>query len=103
MKTPHADASNEIPITHYLNTRALFALHPVTSAPPVRDIAGTYSVIVTYTDDEVLGIDQATLCLYFWHGAGTGSLLLLGSPEQRGGAGPAADLLAPHPPRRRVR
>ena len=44
-------------------------MHAGTSAPPVRDIAGTYTVVVTYTDDEVLGVDEETLGLYTWDGA----------------------------------
>jgi hypothetical protein len=48
----------------------LFAVHAGTSAPPVHEIAGAYTVVVTYTDDEVLGVDEETLGLYTWDGAG---------------------------------
>jgi ligand-binding sensor domain-containing protein len=47
----------------------LFAVHAGTSGPPVGEITGTYSLVVTYTDDQVLGIDEETLGLYSWDGA----------------------------------
>ena len=36
----------------------------------MNEIAGSYSIEVIYTDDEVLGVDEETLGLYAWDGAG---------------------------------
>jgi hypothetical protein len=44
----------------------LFAVQAGTSAPAVTDIPGSYTIEVTYTNDEISGIDETTLGLYAW-------------------------------------
>jgi hypothetical protein len=44
----------------------LFAVQAGTSAPAVTAIAGSYAIEIAYTDDEVSGVDEATLGLYAW-------------------------------------
>ena len=48
----------------------VFAINATTPAgSPVTHFAQPFTLVVTYTDDEVQGIDEQSLTLHYWHEA----------------------------------